>query len=138
MSTSNHGRLSHSAAHEAVATPPIAINGRTPTVETSYEKVSPMIDRWRTHARVRLDAIRVPTDVYCQQELRATVTGADRYGALAALEAVLGQLLEAVTHERQLALGKDFSTTCACHSCCTMSCCNPVIEPACIQVAIAL
>jgi hypothetical protein len=137
MST-NDGRLSHSGAHEPVASAPAVINGRTPTVETSYEKVTPMASRWRTHARVRLDAIRVPTDVYCQQELRATVTGADRYGALVALEAVLGQLLEAVTYERQLAMGKDFSTTCGCHSCCTMSCCNPVIDPACIQVAVAI
>lgn len=79
-----------------------------------------------THARVSLLHEREAHD---KQDIRVTIRGLDRNNALHQLELLLNEMREAVRRERT-SPNPEYDVRCACNSCCTMSCCNPVIRPA--------
>jgi hypothetical protein len=104
--------------------------GRVPQVETSAGQRDSGT-RFLTHAHVQLlPAVDKHGNSLPLQSISATVVGFDRVGALADLERTLRALLDAVVLAKEQEPLVKYSRTCACHSCCTLSCCNPHIEPA--------
>jgi len=117
-------------AHRAPGSEVAPESGRVPQVETSAVQRDGT-GRFLTHAHVQLPpAVDRHGNSLPLQSISATVFGFDRVGALADLEGTLQALLDAVVSAKDQEPLVEYSRTCACHSCCTLSCCNPPIEPA--------